>query len=216
MTTITLPPSSGNLLVQTDASGNIVEYTKLAFSADAANPTPVSTSNGLPTAPLAQEVHLGETGQNQFDSQSTPTITASAYAAGNNVGGKLTIANAVRVSGSVGAAGTGLVLVGITIATKFTNTSQIDVVVYNADPTNTTFTDKSAFTMSTSDLAKGMRVLHVTDWTKLGTLSIGYVECNLPISLASATSAYASMVAQGAFTPGSTTDLTITFHILRT
>ena len=72
----------------------------------------IATLNGNVTSAIpAGELHIGEIGSNQIRVDVAQTVTASsAYTSGNAIGGLMTIANAVRISGSLGSAGTGGIL----------------------------------------------------------------------------------------------------------
>ncbi len=143
----------------------------------------------------------------------TPTVEAGAYAAGDVIGGKMTFANAVRTSNGA-AGGTGLIQ-SITVATKATTTSaQIDVLLFNADPSASTFTENGAIAVNATDMANLIGVVHVTDWTSCGTPSVGFGgSLAIPFSLAG-TSLYAVMVTRGAITPASTSDLIVTVRVV--
>src|SRR5579872_882830 len=76
------------------------------------------------------------------------TVTAaSAYASGNCVGGKITLAGAVR------GAGQGGLLQGAVLRDKAGNNVPYDLFLFDQDPTATTVTDKSAVAINTADLA---------------------------------------------------------------
>jgi hypothetical protein len=159
----------------------------------------------------ASEAHLGEVGGNQTTVRIAQTVTASsAYAAGNAIGGKMTVTNAARVS-----AGSGLVQ-SVTVNMKTAQTSQIDIFLFDSDPSTSTITDKTAFALASADFDKAIGVVHVTDWTAGNTASIGQAQnLSIPFSLASGTSLYAVAVTRGTPTYGSTSDVSVGFRILR-
>ena len=161
--------------------------------------------------PNATEVHLGEIGGNQNTVTVAQTVTsASAYASGNCVGGKITISNAARVS-----AGSGL-LQEIAINSKSAQTTQMDVILFSADPSGSTITDKTAISIAAADFDKIIGVVHITDWTSLGTPSVGQgTNLALPFALASGTTLYAAIVTRSTPTFTATTDISVSFRFIR-
>jgi hypothetical protein len=147
---------------------------------------------------------------NQVHLSASPTVTAAAYAAGNVVGGLLTL------TGAVGGTATTALLHKVNLMCKSSQSSQFDVLIFHTNPTNSTFTDKTALAVNVLDFDKIGAVVHVTDWTNLGTPSIG-LATNLAISvkgLASQT-IYAVIVARGTPTFASTSDITASFTFIQ-
>lgn len=137
------------------------------------------------------------------------TITAnSAYSTGNVLGGLMTIANMARVAGGSG-------LVQSTVANCKTNqTVSIDVIYFNANPSSSTFTDKTAFSVAAADFNKVIGVAHITDWTNLGTPSTGQAQNQaMPFKLASGTTGYAVAVVRGNPTFSFTDGVSITHGV---
>lgn len=173
---------------------------------------------------IAGETHVGEISSNQIKVQVAQTVTsASAYTSGNAVGGLMTIAGAARVSGSAGAAGTGGILTGLTMNSKSLQTTQVDIFLFDANPTGSTCTDKTAFVLATADFDKVVGMLSIpgaaangAGWFGGGTGSAG-VPMYYPVTydLASATSIYACAVTRGTPTYTATTDVSFKFNMLR-
>src|SRR5437879_4779838 len=65
------------------------------------------------------------------------------------------------VSGSLGAAGSGGIRTGMMINSKSLQTTQVDVVFFDANPTTSTCTDKTAFSLATADFDKVVGYLTV-------------------------------------------------------
>lgn len=172
----------------------------------------------------AGDLHIGEIGSNQIKVQVAQTVTASAYSAGNALGGLMTVANAARVSGSAGAPGTGGILTGLQINSKANQSGvQVDVFLFDANPTGSTCTDKTAFVLATADFDKVVGILTVPStpangagWFSGGTGSVG-IPTYYPVTydLASATSLYGCAVVRAAITPNATTDISFKYNILR-
>jgi hypothetical protein len=138
-----------------------------------------------------------------------PVISTSAYATGNVIGSKLTFANAVRV-----AAGAGFIQ-SASLYSKSVQTAAIDLLIFSADPAASTFTDKAALAINPADRDKLRGVIHLTDWSALGTESIGQnLSAALSFKLATGTSLYGVMVSRAAFTPLSTSDLTPSLNVI--
>jgi hypothetical protein len=141
-----------------------------------------------------------------------PTVQAAAYASSNVIGGLLTLAGMARLSG-----GTGLLHM-VSLFTKVANPPAIDVILFNSNPTASTFTDKAALTVAAADFDKIAGVAHVSDWTSLGaSVSFGQAtSLAIPFQLqAGQTTAYAALVARGAITFGSTGDIKLAAKILQ-
>ena len=141
---------------------------------------------------------------------STQTVTAAAYSSGNCVGGKITFSNAVRVAGQGG------VIAGVTIRDKAGQNVPYDLFLFDADPTNTTITDKIAVAINTADLAKVIGVVSLTGIV-LGAASTMGVLTNAPslgFKLGSGTTMYGILVTRGAPTYASTSDVSIDLTIL--
>jgi hypothetical protein len=137
------------------------------------------------------------------------TVTASsAYTSGNAVGGLMTVPAAFLGSGS------GLIQ-SVVVNTKSAQTTAMDVVLFSANPTGSTCTDKTAFSVVAADFSKVIGVAHVTDWTSLGTPSTGQSQTlAIPITVgAGVTTFYACLVTRSTPTYTATTDVAVTFGI---
>lgn len=184
----------------------------------------VASGTVVPTSLPASELHLGEIGGNQIRIDVAQTVTASsAYAAGNAIGGKMTIAGAARVSGSLGAAGTGGIIQQVVMNSKSVQTGQVDVFLFNSDPSSSTCTDKTNFVLATADFDKVIGVASIpgtaannSGWFSGGTGSVGQAN-NLAMAfdLSSATSIFGCAVARGTPTYAATSDISLKLQILR-
>lgn len=180
----------------------------------------VSTATGevALSAPLPPgENHGQEVGGNQTTIAVAQTVTASsAYASGNAVGGLMTLAGAARISGALGGPGTSGMMQSILVASKSLQTAQIDVVLFNANPTASTCTDKTAFVLAAADFDKVIGAAHVADWTAGSTGSFGQAQnMAMPYALASATTIYACAITRGTPTFASTSDISLIFRPIR-
>lgn len=76
------------------------------------------------------------------------TVTAAIYASGNVVGAKISCPNAVRGEGMGG------IIQTVWVSDKAGNSTSYEFWPFNADPSATTVTDKSAIAINAADLAK--------------------------------------------------------------
>jgi hypothetical protein len=141
---------------------------------------------------------------------STPTVSTSpAYTSGDSVGGKISLASAVRL------AGTGGTIASVTITDKGKQSAATDVVFFNADPSNTTFTDNGALTVHDTDLLTIIGVVPITSWAAFVDNSVGYANgLGLGFKIASGTTLYACLVTRGTPTYTATTDIQLTICII--
>lgn len=142
----------------------------------------------------------------------TPTVEATPdYADGDVIGGKMTIAAAARSAGGSGAVVWGQVYSLVDIGASI----PIRVVLFNSDPSNSTFTENAALSVHADDLSKIVGVLNLDQRLDLGTPVILHTAqpVNIPFVLASGTSLYGVAVAGGAINLASAADLTFVFGI---
>lgn len=139
-----------------------------------------------------------------------PTVTASAYSSGYVLGGLQTIANADNGNGYGG------ILQAITINCKASVTVPIDIIIFKSNPSNSTFTDRAAVSVNAADFDKIAAVVHLADWTNLGTPSAGFSgNLSMPYDVGAGGSLYAVPVARGSVTPGSTSDYSFAYRLLQ-
>lgn len=142
----------------------------------------------------------------------TQTVTASsAYASGNCVGALITIANAAASSG-----GSGTILAAV-VDCLSAQTTQMDLIFFDSDPSSgSTITDKTALAIAAAGSPKAIGVNHITDWTSLGTPSLGQGQNQpIPFSIPSGTTLYAVLVTRATPTFAATGDITVRFEIQR-
>ena len=161
----------------------------------------------------AGEAHIGEMGGNTTTVTVSPTVTAGAYHANDVVGGKLTLANAARV-----AAGSGLIYT-LTVQDLAAQNAVFEIYIFNADPTNGTYTDNGALDIHDTDMAMCIGRIDVAaaDYKSLADNSMAFPTGMraIPFKLASGTSLYAIVRTTGTPTYIATSDLKLIFGILR-
>ena len=153
----------------------------------------------------------GNVGGFTYVPQVIPAITAgSAYAAGNNIGGLLTYANALRTPRQSG------ILENVTIMDRGNQKSAMDLLIFKAPPGGA-FTDKSAYTPVTGDdaLLIGRVTIAAADWVTYGSKAL-VTEAALGIAISSTgPNLYCALISQGTPTYATTTDLVINLGILQ-
>jgi hypothetical protein len=143
----------------------------------------------------------------------TPTLaTGSAYAAGNLMGGKNTLLNALPGGGVNG------ILRGAVLIDKSNQNAPLDLVFFSADLTGTTFTDKAAFAPVAADLAGfiGHQSIvagdYASDYASFSANSVG-TKAGLQTVLMGAATLYMAIVCRGTPTYVGATDLTVKLFI---
>lgn len=140
----------------------------------------------------------------------TPTVTASAYTAGNVIGGIMTFANILAATSFNG------VLQSITAKFKASAVvGNLEVAIFKGSPSNGTYTDKTAPTWNASDMANlvGIYVLSSPN-SKLGTMTIYNLDGVGKSLVGGSTSLFAVVIVDGTPTPASTSDFTLQLSVL--
>ena len=123
----------------------------------------------------------------------TVAVNTDAYAAGDLVGTKLTLANAYPVESKEP------YLHSITVQDLDSQAAELDFVFFDADPSGTTFTNNSALDIADADLPKiiGFATLTASDYCAFADNSVGTVG-NLGIACKPAVNTlYCAIVARG-------------------
>lgn len=163
------------------------------------SPVVIASDQSAVPMTLPSSVHL----------TAAPTVTSGAYTTGQVVGGLISLSGAARVN-----SGGGLVqTVAVTVKTALT--AAFDVLFFDTNPTNSTFTDNSALALNVADLPFLCGVAHCTDLVSGGTPQIlQAANCSLPFKLsAAATTLYAVIVMRGAETLASTSAIGLSVMI---
>ncbi len=131
------------------------------------------------------------------------TVEASPdYSAGDLVGGKLTLSS--KANG-------GLIQTVIITDLAGVNINK-DVVFFDTNPSNTTFTENAALAIADADLVDILGVAAVDTWFSFSNNSVGQA-LNLAIPFVN-TPLYAAIVERGTANYASTSDLSIRVGIL--
>ncbi len=169
------------------------------FSIDQTTP---GTTNG---------VQVIATNSGTTSPSAAPTVTAaSAYAIGNEVGGLLTFTNVVNAGPLSG------VLQSIEVMAKSVQTTGLKLYLFSTNPTNSTWTDKSAPAINAADIPFLMGEYSlVTPDSGLGTHTVWNLDGIGKAFVAAAMTIYGVLVCTGTPTWGSTSDVTVKLGVLK-
>lgn len=143
----------------------------------------------------------------------TPTVTVklTAYHANDNIGGKLTITDAVPVSGG------SAILDNLTVLDADKEKAELYILIFNSNPAAATLTDDAAVALST-DLTKVIAVVHVAaaDYVEFGTAAIAHMTgLKRVVQASGSANLYAAIMCVGTPTYTAATDLTLKFGFSR-
>lgn len=135
------------------------------------------------------------------------TVTAGAYHAGDNIGGILTLSDVASE------AGRSTTLARITILDAANQKPQLEVLFFNANPADSTFTNNAAPVIHANDEAKycGSMTVYASDYLTVGAKAVA---CVAPANLRmvpSGTDLYAVLLTPSTPIYVATTDLKIGF-----
>jgi len=171
--------------------------------------TTATTSNKVVDSfNLAGEAHMGEVaGSGKAVKVALTVSTTPAYSSGDSIGGKITIANAVRVSGGVS------ILTTLQLLDRANQKPAGTIYLFDADPTNATLTDNAAVVFSTDDLKIVAQIpVASTDWIATNSKATANLSgLAREVQAVSGTTLYAAFVTTLTPTFGATTDMQMIF-----
>lgn len=159
----------------------------------------------------AGEAHVGAIGGEGAHPTATPTATALTYASGKCIGGLNDLTGFLRVAGK------GALIQSATMRSKVAQSAQIDLVIFRDVPSVTTgLADGVAFAVDPGDIAKVSKVIKFASWDSVGTACL----CTLDgigkyMALASGTGAKCILVARGAVSLSTASDLTLSLGLVQ-
>jgi hypothetical protein len=162
------------------------------------------------SAITAGETHLGEVGGRVKVVDCAPTINPAAYATADVIGTKVTVSTVTRI-----AAGSGIIR-SATLSNRLTATTAVDVILFDADPSASTFTDNAAVTVNVADLTKIIGVLSFVSGEYVSFAGNGVAVkqgLNIGFKLASGSDLYAVFVSRAAPTFANAADLNLRLAI---
>jgi hypothetical protein len=163
-----------------------------AAQADSSGRQLVNVGTALPTGTNV----IGQVGGTTVPVTQALVVSLTAYTSGQCLGSLETYGGAGRSGGP----GSGLVQ-SATITDVAGQDAPVDVIVFNQQPTNSTFTDHATCTVNTADLGKVAGVIHITDCTLLGATAPGVCQAQqqaLPFALGNSnTTLWAQAIVRG-------------------
>lgn len=142
-----------------------------------------------------------------------PTCTVStspAYSSGDSIGGKLTLSNALRVSGNTA------FLKDILICDRANQKPTGTILIFSLDPTSATLTDNAAVVLSTNDQSVyTMVTVSASDYVTINSKAFANIAVNKGTKAISGTTLYAAFVTTSTPTFAATTDLQIIFSFIQ-
>jgi hypothetical protein len=162
---------------------------KVDLSGTGANATALKVDGSAVTQPVS-----GNVGGKTAVIKANPTISTSAYSAGFTVGAIQTLANAFT-SQSTG------ILESLILLDKSNQKAPMDILLFDANPTNATTTDHATFVISTDDLKVIGRVsVAAGDYVTIASGEAVAIKTGLGIALkaaAAGTTLYAVAITSG-------------------
>lgn len=131
----------------------------------------------------------------------TPTIQAAQYVSGNNMGGLQTVTLGTTQS----------LLSQVSLMSQGGLATGKVIYLFDANPTGSTFTDKSTFTLATADTSKILAIFTLTPVAPTGTTRSYAAASNLALAVPAGGVIYMAIVETATETPGSTSDLVFNF-----
>lgn len=154
---------------------------------------------------------LWAAGNGLIIAQVQPAIETSAYASGDLIGEKLTFSDVVK---QYDRGGGGLVQSSV-LVDQAAQEADIDLILFDTDPTGTTFTDNSALDVADADMDKIVGVVEFRTYYAFGDNSVGQsLNLALPFILSTGQDLYGALVSRGTPTYAAATDLIVRLNIL--
>lgn len=138
------------------------------------------------------------------------TVTASsAYSSGNVVGGLQCVATGLPANSTV-------ILTDIVIDVKSTQTGQFDVLFFNAYPSGSTITDKTALAVVAADSAKTQAGFSLSTYISLGTPTLYQANTlSTCLSVDANSNLWMAVVTRGTPTFTATSDVTVLLKVVQ-
>lgn len=149
--------------------------------------------------------------------EATPTIDTSAFGSGDLIGtGAIALTGAVLGDGDTGTEEHGGYIQSVVITDLAKQSANIDVVFFDVNPSNTSYSVNNAFDPHDTDILQIVGVAAVTDWKDFNDSSIGQaMNLAIPFVLENGNNIlYAVLVSRGAPNYGTSSDLTLRVGIL--
>lgn len=140
-----------------------------------------------------------------------PTLVAATYASGDLLGDKLVFdVSALRDKSAV-------FLQAVTLVDQAKQSVACDLILFDEDPSGTTFTDNAAFDIADADMAKVVGIVSIETFFALSDNSLGEAKnLALPLVLKAASGSvklWGALVTRGAPVIAAATDLRVTLGL---
>ncbi len=171
--------------VALESGGNLDTIAGKDFATEATLDKLVDGTTGL----AGGENHIGEVGGSSKIVSPTITVDTDAYEAGDCVGGKITLTDAMRVSGGSG------VLQSLTVIDASNTKPYLEVLIFNDDPTAATLTDQAAIALST-DVSKVIHriPIYTSDYTTVAGVAMADINISKVVEAVGSKNLYACIV----------------------
>jgi hypothetical protein len=198
--------SANQIVVGTAGTASSQVVSVQGIAGGTAQPVSLATLPAL----VASTANIGNVGGKTAKIATALTVTASsAYTTGNVVGGKITFSSALLTAGSG-------VLESISLRSKSVQTATFTLFLFDSNPTNTTWTDKTAPSINVNDIPFLVGAFQLSSFSSgLGTHTIYMLNGISQTLAAGATTLYGILIVTGTPTFTATTDLTLALGILQ-
>lgn len=182
--------------IRTQLASGAHAAARVLYTDDGANPVDTDSLYRLAVVPPAR-----------VTVEVTPTVdTAGAYAAGDCIGGKLTFSSAANRSGGGG------VIRSVIVTDLADQKADIDLLLFDSDPSNGTYTDQAAVDVDDADIVKVIGQISVAtanykSFADSAAAALAGVDAAFQLS--GSANLYGLLVCRGTPTYVSTSDLTI-------
>lgn len=167
----------------------------------------ISVTGTIISTAGAGEAHVGEVGHWSDLIVVTPAIAAAAFSVNDVVGGKLTIAGAVRVPGGKGK------ITGLKLVDASKQNADLLVFIFKGDLAGT-HADNTAEAVTAADWLKWIGTIKIlsTDYEQMANASLVDMAFEMDVKAVAGTSLYALIVTKGTPTYGANA-LQLTFPV---
>lgn len=170
-------------------SGKLRGLVKWAFERMPASLGQKAMAASLPVV-IADNQSTVEVGQRLAVITPTIVVDTVAYSAGDSIGGKITLANTLRVSGGLAT------LKMLSVLDRSNQKPEFNLLIFNSDLTAATLTDNAAFVYSTDDLKQIARIrVSTADYETIDSKATATKQLELVLKAASGVDLYAAVVA---------------------
>jgi hypothetical protein len=172
----------------------------------------ISTSNALPVQAISSQLAIGNVGGKTSQITVTPTVTISnSYGTNFVMGGLLTFTSTFTSTGSG-------VVQSVYVTVKKQETQGFTLILFNSNPSNTTWTDAAVAAISTTDVPTLRAVIPLQSSNVMGGTATVAFATGLGISMNVGTAnLFGVLLSNAALTNnlGSTSDITVTVDVLQ-